>query len=230
MALPLLSTPEYDIEVPSTKEPITIRPFLVKEEKMLLTALEGGDEKEIVKSIKQVMKNCILSDVEIDNLSFFDFEYIFLMMRSKSVGDVIELNLEHHCGQMNKVSIDINSIQVQFSEDHSDTIKLNDDISIKMKYPTISNTDMFTDTNDVNKVFEIMETSIDYVYDSETVYDEFTKEELKSFLESMDKDQLEKIMNFFNTMPSLEHEIEYTCTNCGEVQKYILRGISDFFM
>ncbi len=230
MALPLLSTPEYDIEVPSTKETITIRPFLVKEEKILLTALEGGDEKEIVKSIKQVMKNCILSDVEIDNLSFFDFEYIFLMMRSKSVGDVIELNLEHHCGQMNKVSIDINSIQVQFSEDHSDTIKLNDDISIKMKYPTISNTDMFTDTNDVNKVFEIMETSIDYVYDSETVYDEFTKEELKSFLESMDKDQLEKIMNFFNTMPSLEHEIEYTCTNCGEVQKYILRGISDFFM
>ncbi len=230
MALPLLSTPEYDIEVPSTKETITIRPFLVKEEKILLTALEGGDEKEIVKSIKQVMKNCILSDVEIDNLSFFDFEYIFLMMRSKSVGDVIELNLEHHCGQMNKVSIDINSIQVQFSEDHSDTIKLNDDIGIKMKYPTISNTDMFTDTNDVNKVFEIMETSIDYVYDSETVYDEFTKEELKSFLESMDKDQLEKIMNFFNTMPSLEHEIEYTCTNCGEVQKYILRGISDFFM
>ena len=230
MALPLLSTPEYDIEVPSTKETIRIRPFLVKEEKILLTALEGGDEKEIVKSIKQVMKNCILSDVEIDNLSFFDFEYIFLMMRSKSVGDVIELNLEHHCGQMNKVSIDINSIQVQFSEDHSDTIKLNDDIGIKMKYPTISNTDMFTDTNDVNKVFEIMETSIDYVYDSETVYDEFTKEELKSFLESMDKDQLEKIMNFFNTMPSLEHEIEYTCTNCGEVQKYILRGISDFFM
>lgn len=230
MALPLLSTPEYDIEVPSTKETITIRPFLVKEEKILLTALEGGDEKEIVKSIKQVMKNCILSDVEIDNLSFFDFEYIFLMMRSKSVGDVIELNLEHHCGQMNKVSIDINSIQVQFSEDHSDTIKLNDDISIKMKYPTISNTDMFTDTNDVNKVFEIMETSVDYVYDSETVYDEFTKEELKSFLESMDKDQLEKIMDFFNTMPSLEHKIEYTCTNCGEVQKYILRGISDFFM
>ena len=230
MALPLLSTPEYDIEVPSTKETITIRPFLVKEEKILLTALEGGDEKEIVKSIKQVMKNCILSDVEIDNLSFFDFEYIFLMMRSKSVGDVIELNLEHHCGETNKVSIDINSIQVQFSEDHSDTIKLNDDIGIKMKYPTISNTDMFTDTNDVNKVFEIMETSIDYVYDSETVYDEFTKEELKSFLESMDKDQLEKIMNFFNTMPSLEHKIEYTCTNCGEVQKYILRGISDFFM
>ena len=230
MALPLLSTPEYDIEVPSTKETITIRPFLVKEEKILLTALEGGDEKEIVKSIKQVMKNCILSDVEIDNLSFFDFEYIFLMMRSKSVGDVIELNLEHHCGETNKVSIDINSIQVQFSEDHSDTIKLNDDIGIKMKYPTISNTDMFTDTNDVNKVFEIMETSIDYVYDSETVYDEFTKEELKSFLESMDKDQLEKIMDFFSTMPSLEHEIEYTCTNCGEVQKYILRGISDFFM
>lgn len=230
MALPLLSTPEYDIEVPSTKETITIRPFLVKEEKILLTALEGGDEKEIVKSIKQVMKNCILSDVEIDNLSFFDFEYIFLMMRSKSVGDVIELNLEHHCGQTNKVSIDINSIQVQFSDKHTDTIKLNDEISIKMKYPTISNTDMFTDTNDVNKVFEIVETSVDYIYDSETVYDEFTKEELKSFLESMDKDQLEKIMDFFNTMPSLEHEIEYTCTNCGEVQKYILRGISDFFM
>ena len=230
MALPLLSTPEYDIEVPSTKETITIRPFLVKEEKILLTALEGGDEKEIVKSIKQVMKNCILSDIEIENLSFFDFEYIFLMMRSKSVGDVIELNLEHHCGQENKVSIDINSIKVQFSEKHTDTIKLNDEISIKMKYPTISNTDMFTDTNDINKVFEIMETSVDYVYDSETVYDEFTKEELKSFLESMDKDQLEKIMDFFNTMPSLEHKIEYTCTNCGEVQKYILRGISDFFM
>ena len=230
MALPLLSTPEYDIEVPSTKETITIRPFLVKEEKILLTALEGGDEKEIVKSIKQVMKNCILSDIEIENLSFFDFEYIFLMMRSKSVGDVIELNFEHHCGQTNKVSIDINSIQVQFSDKHTDTIKLNDEISIKMKYPTISNTDMFTDTNDVNKVFEIMETSVDYVYDSETVYDEFTKEELKSFLESMDKDQLEKIMDFFNTMPSLEHKIEYTCTNCGEVQKYILRGISDFFM
>lgn len=230
MALPLLSTPEYDIEVPSTKETITIRPFLVKEEKILLTALEGGEEKEIVKSIKQVMKNCIVSDVEIDNLSFFDFEYIFLMMRSKSVGDVIELNLEHHCGETNKVSIDINTIQVQFSEDHSDTIKLNDDIGIKMKYPTISNTDMFTDANDINKVFEIMETSIDYVYDSETVYDEFTKEELKSFIESMDKDQLEKIMNFFNTMPSLEHPVEYTCTNCGEVQKYTLKGISDFFM
>lgn len=230
MALPLLTTPEYDIEVPSTKETITIRPFLVKEEKVLLTALEGGDEKEIVKSIKQVMKNCIQSDVKIDTLSFFDFEYIFLMMRAKSVGDVIELNLEHHCGETNKVGIDINSIEVEFSDDHSDTIKLNDDIGIKMKYPTISNTDMFTDANDIDKMFQIMETCIDYVYDDDKVYDEFSKKELKTFIESMNKDQLEKIMDFFNTMPSLEHQVEYTCTNCGEVQKYTLKGISDFFM
>jgi len=230
MALPLLTTPEYDIEVPSTKETITIRPFLVKEEKVLLTALEGGDEKEIVKSIKQVMKNCIQSDVKIDTLSFFDFEYIFLMMRAKSVGDVIELNLEHHCGEMNKVGIDINSIEVEFSDDHTDTIKLNDDIGIKMKYPTISNTDMFTDANDIDKMFQIMETCIDYVYDDDKVYDEFSKKELKTFIESMNKDQLEKIMDFFNTMPSLEHKVEYTCTNCGEVQKYTLKGISDFFM
>jgi len=230
MALPLLTTPEYDIEVPSTKETITIRPFLVKEEKVLLTALEGGDEKEIVKSIKQVMKNCIQSDIKIDALSFFDFEYIFLMMRAKSVGDVIELTLEHHCGEMNKVGIDINSIEVEFSDDHSDTIKLNDDIGIKMKYPTISNTDMFTDANDIDKMFQIMETCIDYVYDDDKVYDEFSKKELKTFIESMNKDQLEKIMDFFNTMPSLEHQVEYTCTNCGEVQKYTLKGISDFFM
>ena len=230
MALPLLTTPEYDIEVPSTKEIISIRPFLVKEEKVLLTALESGEEKEIIKSIKQVMKNCIQSDIKIDNLSFFDFEYIFLMLRSKSLGNTIELNLEHHCGQTNKVEIDVDDIQVVFSDDHTDKIQLSDEIGIKMKYPNISNTDMFTDDNDVDKVFQVMETCIDYVYDEEKVYDEFTKRELRSFIESMNKDQLEKIMDFFNTMPSLEHEVEYTCTNCGEVQKYVLKGISDFFM
>ena len=230
MALPVLNNPTYELVLPSSGKKVKYRPFLVKEQKILMMAQESKNDDEIANAMSNLIQSCTFGKIDVETSPMFDFEYIFLMLRSKSVGNTIELNLEHHCGQTNKVEIDVDDIQVVFSDDHTDKIQLSDEIGIKMKYPNISNTDMFTDANDVDKVFQVMETCIDYVYDEEKVYDEFTKRELRSFIESMNKDQLEKIMDFFNTMPSLEHEVEYTCTNCGEVQKYVLKGISDFFM
>jgi hypothetical protein len=231
LSLPSLVTPEYTIQIPSTKQKINFRPFLVKEEKILLTAMEAGESEDITKAIKNVMRNCILSDVDIDKLSFFDFEYIFLMLRSKSVGNTLDLTFLHDCKEPkveNRVIVDLDSIQVTFPKEHTDKIMIDDTYGVKMKYPTLGDTDSYQNLNTIN-ILNILSNFIEFVYDDKNVYDEFTEEEMNAFIESMNKNQLEKIIEFFQTMPSLQHTVKYECKNCKEKVSHEVKGLTSFF-
>jgi uncharacterized protein (UPF0179 family) len=153
VSLPKLVTPEHTIELPSTGEKVNFRPFLVKEEKILLTALEAGENSDIVKAIKQVMTNCILSDLDVDNISFFDFEYLFLMLRSKSVGNGLDLTISHDCAEPNvenRVMVDLDSIKVNFPKEHTSKIMIDDVYGVKLKYPTIKDSEKYQSMNSEN--------------------------------------------------------------------------------
>jgi hypothetical protein len=227
--LPSLQTPEFTTTVPSSGKEVKFRPFLVKEEKILYFALESGETGDIVSAIQKIFTNCILSDFKVDDMAYFDFEYLFLMLRAKSVGESIELKLRHDvedCGQVNDISINIEDIKVVTVPNHTDKIMLNDDIGVKMKYPTIENLSLVQQDQNT---FDIIRDSIEYVYDQETVYDDFTKDEADNFLESLSKSQFELISEFFATMPKLRHEVKYKCKKCKKTETVLLEGLQSFF-
>jgi hypothetical protein len=161
--------------------------------------MEAGESEDITKTIKNVMRNCILSDVDIDKLSFFDFEYIFLMLRSKSVGNTLDLTFLHDCKEPkveNRVIVDLDSIKVTFPKEHTDKIMIDDTYGVKMKYPTLGDSDSYQNLNTKN-ILNILSNFIEFVYDDKNVYDEFTEEEMNAFIESMNKNQLEKNSRVF---------------------------------
>ena len=228
MALPSLVTPEHEIEVPSTKQKVKIRPFLVKEEKILLTAQESDDNNDQIVAVKQILKNCILDEIDVENLSYFDFEFLYLNIRARSISNILEFTLTHDCDTSQEITIDLDTLKVKEFDNHEVNIMINDDVGIKMKYPTISNLNLFEQINE-SSTYDILQQSIEYVYDAENIYDEFTEDEMKTFIESMDKTQIEKLSTFFETMPRLENKIEYKCKGCKKRVEYTLRGLNDFF-
>jgi len=237
MPLPQIVTPEFSTILPSTGEQIFFRPFLVKEEKILLMAQEGKDPSEIQRAIINILQDCIKSELEIKILPLFDIEWLFLQLRSKSVGEVIEVRLNHvekeDCGHTNTIQIPIQEIHVFKKDDHSDLIEIDKDtgIGIKMKYPSL---ELYEKTQVENasyeQVFDVIVNSVDCVYDKDQVYKDFTKPEIEKFIEDLDQKHLKKFMNFFETMPKLEHEIKYKCEKCGEEVTTKLSGLMDFFI
>lgn len=235
MPLPKLVSPTYELELPSTGQLIKFRPFLVKEEKILLIAMESEDEKQITNAIKTILKNCVLSKVKIDELALFDIEYLFLNIRGKSVGE--EINLRLLCPDDNEtytdVSVQIDDIQVTKSEDHDRNIKLNDTVGMVMKYP---NLDMFIKNNfgagsEIDDVFEIASTCIEQIYEGEDVYEvkNFTKKEVTDFLESLNTEQFLMIQKFFETMPKLKHTVAVHNPNTGVTSDVVIEGLANFF-
>lgn len=231
MSLPLITTPTFTDIVPSTKEEIEFRPFLVKEEKVLLMALESEDEKDAIRAIEQIFNNCIKNDIDVKQLASFDFEYLMLKLRAKSVGETIELRFRHDendCGHVNDVTINLDDINVQFTDGHSNKVMITDKIGIVMKYPTIQtvrNIDEIT----IDNIFKVFMNCVDYIFDDETVYNEYSKNELRAFLENLNQAQFEKISNFFETMPKLKHEINFKCSKCGEMVTTEVEGLQSFF-
>ena len=239
MALPKLSTPEFNTVIPSTKEDIKFRPFLVKEEKILYMALEGGEQKEIYNATMNILENCILTPgVKYNQLTSYDLEFLFLKLRSKSVGEQIELNLQHPdeeyrkstCSAMTKVMIDIDSINIQYNDKHDSKIDLGNGIGIELKDP---NAGIFTkidpDNNEFDQMLSMMYECTKLVYDADDVYNDFTKEELNEFVGQLTKDQFENITEFFNTLPALKHEIHFVCEECGKPETITLEGLQSFF-
>jgi len=239
MALPRLSTPEFETVIPSSKEPIKFRPFLVKEEKVLYMALEGGEQKDIYNATMSILDSCILTPgVNYHDFTSYDLEYLFLKLRSKSVGEKIDLNIKHmneeyleKCKASNKVTIDIDSIGIEYNESHSDTIDLGGGgIGMKLKDPNAS---LFTKINEKDNEFDQMLSMVyncvDFVYDENDVYNDFTKEEMDDFIGQLSKEQFEKITEFFNTLPALKHKIEFTCSECGETESITIEGLQSFF-
>lgn len=238
MPLPKIATPKYELELPSTGETVQFRPFLVKEEKLLVIALESEDSKEITTAVKTVIQSCILSKgIKVETLPTFDIEFLFLNIRGKSVGEEIEVNII--CPDDNqtqtKVSIDINDIKVQRDDNHTNKIKIDDTIMMQMKYPSleqfIQNNFNFSDKNAMDQSFELMASCIDQVFTEDDVWaaSDCTKKEIKEFIESMNSTQFKDIEKFFETMPKLSHKVKVTNPKTKVKSEVVLEGLASFF-
>ena len=238
MPLPKISTPTYELELPSTGETVQYRPFLVKEEKLLVIALESDDTKQITTAIKSVIKNCILTKgVKVEQLPTFDIEYLFLNIRGKSVGEDIEVNVICPDDEETEVKVNINldDIQVQKNDDHTDKIKLDDSIMMQMKYPSleqfIKNNFEMSDKNAMDQSFELIATCIDKIFTEDEVWAaaDCTKKEMTEFLEQMNSSQFKEIEKFFETMPKLSHTIKVKNPNTKKDSEVVLEGLASFF-
>lgn len=238
MPLPKISTPTYELELPSTGQKIKYRPFLVKEEKLLVIALESEDTKQITNAIKTVIKNCIeTKGVKVESLPTFDIEYLFLNIRGKSVGEEIEVNIICPDDEETTVPVKINvdDIQVQKNPEHNKQIRLDDSIMMEMKYPSLdqfikSNFD-FSEDNTMDQSFELISSCIDKIYTEDEVWSasDVTKKELLEFLDQMNSTQFKEIEKFFETMPKLSHKVKVKNPNTEVESEVILEGLSSFF-
>ena len=238
MPLPTISTPTYELTLPSSDKKIKYRPFLVKEEKILIIAMESQDSKQIARAIKDVLSKCILSrGIKVEKLSTFDIEYLFLNIRGKSVGEHIEVMVT--CPDDGKtqvpMSINIDSIKVQKNEEHDKDIKLDDTYTLRMKYPSLAE---FTKTNfgsmnemKVDDTFELIASCIDQVYSEEESWShqECTKKELSDFIESLNSNQFKMVEKFFETMPKLSHTVKVTNPNTKVESEIKIEGLQSFF-
>ena len=236
MALPKLNTPTYELEVPSTDEKIKYRPFLVKEEKILLMAMESKDNAQIINAVKDIVTSCTFEKVNVSKMPMFDMEYIFLQIRSKSVGEVSKLKIL--CPDDKKtyasVELDLTKVEVQVGDDHTNKIELTDDMGMIMTYPTI---DSFLESGiekiDATNMLDVIGSCVLQIYEEkgEKVYEakDQTKKELSDFIESMNSNQFKKLQSFFDTMPKLKHEVKVKNPKTKKETKVTLTGLNDFF-
>ncbi len=238
MPLPKIATPSYTLEIPSIKKEIKYRPFLVKEEKILIIAMESEDPKQISEAVKTVISNCVLSKgIKVEELSTFDIEYLFLNIRGKSVGETVDVLIT--CPDDEKtqvpVSINLDDIKVNISEDHSRDIKLDDNLTLRMKYPSMKE---FIKTNfdrnfnvSVDETFDLIISCIEQVYSEEESWSasDCTKKELAEFIEQLSSNQFKQIEKFFETMPKLTHTLKIKNPNTEVESEVVLEGLSSFF-
>jgi hypothetical protein len=238
MPLPKIATPTYELELPSTGETIKYRPFLVKEEKLLVLALESENTKEITTAIKNVIKSCIFTKgIKVESLPTFDIEYLFLNIRGKSVGEEIEVNIicpdDGETYVLTKINID--DIQVQKKEEHTNKIKVDSSIVMEMRYPSLeqfikSNFDFNSDSS-MDQSFDLVAACVDKIYNEDEVWAsaDITKKELIEFLEQMNSSQFKEIEKFFETMPKLSHEVKIKNPKTEVESTVVLEGLSSFF-
>ena len=236
MALPKLTTPTYELEIPSTDEKISYRPFLVKEEKILLMAMESGKNEDIVNAVKQIVSECTFNKLKVGTMPMFDIEYIFLNIRAKSIGEVSKLKLL--CPDDKKtytnVEIDLNEVKVQVEDGHTNKIELTDSMGMIMTYPNI---DSFTENGiqDINasNMLDVIGTCILQIYEDkgEKVYEakDQTKKELVEFIEQLNTKQFQDVQKFFDTMPRLKHTIKVKNPKTKKTSDVTLSGLNDFF-
>jgi len=237
MPLPKISTPTYELVLPSSGRKIKYRPFLVKEEKILIIALESQDQKQIANAIKDILSTCILTrGTKVDKLSTFDIEYLFLNVRGKSVGEQIEVMVT--CPDDGKTqvptSINIDSIKVKKSKDHTTEIKLDDVYSLKMRYPSLTEfikSNFNVEDMKVDDTFELIASCVDQIYSEEESWtsDDCTKKEMVDFVESLNSSQFKEIEKFFDTMPKLTHTVTVTNPNTKKENKIVIEGLQNFF-
>ena len=238
MPLPKIATPTYELELPSTGKTIKYRPFLVKEEKLLVLALESDDSKEITNAIKAVLKDCIQTrGVKVETLPTFDIEYLFLNIRGKSVGEDIEVSVlcPDDGETYAEVQISIDEIEVVKDKEHNKQIKIDDKLMMEMRYPSldqfVKSNFSFNGDNQVDQSFDLIASCVDKIYSEEEAWtsDDFTKKEVTEFLEQMNSSQFKDIESFFATMPKLSHEVEVINPNTKKKSKVVLEGLASFF-
>lgn len=245
MGLPKIAVPEYSLTLPSNGKEIKYRPFLVKEEKILLIAMESEEPQQMVDATKNVIKNCVFGDIDVDSLPTFDIEYIFLWLRAKSKGELIELKYKcPECKGEIPLSMRVEDIKMEYNEEHNAKIELAENLGVMMVYPNMSlqqKLDSLENETQVNKIFKTILLCVDYIYDAENTYSskDHTEKEMIDFVESLTDDQFQKISNFFETMPKLRHKVQLNCQTkikdkkkekvCGYKEELVLEGLQSFF-
>jgi len=240
MALPKIDTPIYELDLPLSKKHVRFRPFLVKEQKNLLMAMESGDSKSIEQNVKQVLNNCTVTEnIDIEKLPVLDVEYYFLNLRARSVGEVVENKYRcdnqvdgSACGNIMETSLNLLDIKIEGVKENDDVIQLTDTISIKLKYPEFSVINKLSKLTDVSDIaFEMIADSVEYIFDGEQFYyaKETTTEEMVEFIEGLNQQQFAKIEDFFANLPKLEKKIEMKCSRCGFEHKLDVEGLESFF-
>jgi hypothetical protein len=243
MALPKIDVPIFEVKLFSTDKKVKFRPFTVKEEKLFLIASESDDPQSSIATIKQVLNNCILDDTDIDSLPLFDVEMLFLNLRARSIGEVVDLKYkcnnniveedgrEHKCG--NEVGIEVNVLEVlpEVGQNHSKKIEINNKLGLVMKYPKMDIVVNMDDEGNIDSVLQMIVSCIDYIYDENNLYyaKDSTKEELVEFLETLQSKDLENIKQFFETMPKMKKTLDFKCGKCGYQEKIDVEGIQNFF-
>ena len=244
MGLPTIAVPEYELEIPSSKLKVKYRPFLVKEEKILLLALESEKQDNIISAIKNIIETCVYGETNVNEMPTFDLEYIFLQLRAKSKGEIIDLKYEcPKCKTGLNVNINTEDVKVIKNTKHTHTIELDPDLGVVMKYPTIEMQHMIQDIQDDKKsevegIFTMVTKCIDYIYDKDNTYPlkDHTEKEVNDFIDSLTDVHFQKISKFFDTMPVLKHEFQLNCTKkkkdktCSYKETITLSGLQSFFV
>ena len=234
MALPKLDTLTYELELPSTGEKLKYRPFLMKEQKALMIAQESEDDKQIEIAFAQIINNCVLEDVDPYKMPMFDVEYVFMRIRGKSVGEKVTLNLL--CPDDKKtrvdVEIDLEKVDIQMKEEHTNIVELTDNIHIVMKYPCLEDMSGFGDQGEVKSIFSMIKRCINEVHDGETIHNkvDMSEKELDDFIDSMSTSHFEDLTNFFETMPKLQHVVEVKNPKTKKKNEILIEGLQSFFV
>jgi hypothetical protein len=234
MALPKINTPTFELEIPSTKEKLTYRPFLVKEEKILLLAMEQDKEEEMMQAVKQIIDNCTFEKLDLDDLALFDIEFVFLRIRSKSVGEIVNLKLlcEDDGKTYADVEINLDDVTVDYPEGHSNKIELDDNVGMLMQYPQFETALGMNSDSDTENIFTMIKRSIKQIYDGDTLHErtDFTGKELDEFLESLSSKHFQKMQAFFETMPRVRHEVKFKNPKTKKNNTVTLEGLNAFFV
>ena len=234
MALPKIAVARFGLELPSSSKRIQYRPFLVKEEKVLLMAAQSDDSLAMIEAVKDVINACT-DDVDVNVIPYFDLEYLFLNIRAKSIGEIVKLEYRHtggvnysgiSCEAVTPVEINLENVKVQKDPEHTMKIQIDDKLGMEMRYPTINDIKTISEGSDE---ISMLAKCILSVYDNENVYEPDNLDDAISFIESLNSNQFAKIMTFVNTMPKLKHTFTYKCAGCGQEDTVVLEGMSDFF-
>lgn len=243
MSLPKISVPIYEVTLPIENKTYRFRPFLVKEEKLLLMAMEAIDEKSTIDAIKQIVNNCCLEEFDVDKMAITDLEFFFLNLRARSIGEIITLEYkcnnkikngkkQENCNNVVKLNINILDIKPTFNESHTNKIELNENMGIIMKYPTFKTLEFTEAKTEIEMLMDMIINCIDYIYDADNIYyaKDLTKEELFEFVENLTRIQFEKIQEFFNTLPIIKETLYFKCNKCGYEENITVEGIQNFFV
>jgi len=229
MALPKIKHPTYNITIPSNNKKVNFRPFTVQEEKLLLMAKNSEKTEDIINTVKQVIQNCIIEPIDVEKLAIFDIEYIFIKLRSKSVGEIVDLDYTDPETEENiKFKINLDDIEVKKNPDHTNKFPLFENIGVVMRYPTLEEVKTVEDNGKDEAVFTMLIKCIDQIYDEETVYSDYNEKELDEFINTLPMESMGAIQKFFETMPSVEHTVKLR-NKKGETKEVVLKGINSFF-
>jgi hypothetical protein len=232
MGLPKIDIVTFTTELPSNNQKIIFRPFLVKEEKILLMAAKGDSQEDQLNAIKQIINNCVQTEIDIDKMPLFDLEWLFLQLRIQSVGDVLDLKFKHkesECEHIQNVPLDLKEIIMKRNPTHNNEIKLNEEITVFLKYPTVETAAMEIG-DDIDNIVSFLSEGIEFIKHKEEMIEtkDYTKQEKRDFFEQLNQKQMVDIQMFYESQPSLEHEMKYICDKCQSEETIVLRGLQDF--